>query len=437
MEWYWSLTLLVGTIAGLILLGFPVAIAFVVANVVGTFVFFGGGLDGLKQLVENSTDMIANFTLSPVPLFVLMGGLFFHTGLAKQVFDAFDKLMGRIPGRLSYLAVGGGTVFAALTGSSLANAAMLGSLLTREMQERRYKPHMSIGPILGVGGLAVIIPPSAIAVLLAGIANIDVGALLVAGLMPGLLIALLFIALITIQVRIDPDAAPSYEVQPLTGRERMKLLFVDTLPIAIIIFSVVGMIIFGIATPTESAVFGVLGVVIAALVFRKLTLDAFMKSMKGAVLVTGMVFFIVMGSAVFSQLMAFSGASRGFLRWATEFSASPYALLALMLLILLVLGTFMDQVSIALITVPIFFPLAAALDFDLIWFAVIMLLAGEMGLTTPPFGLLLFVMMGQAPPGVKFGDVVKAGLPYLGCNLIAILLIVLFPQIALWLPSLL
>jgi tripartite ATP-independent transporter DctM subunit len=436
MAWYWALTILVGSIAGFIVAGLPVAVAFILANLIGTLIFLGG-LPGLLQLVENSTDLVTTFTLAPVPLFILMGGLFFHTGLAKQVFDALDRLMGRLPGRLSYLAVGGGTVFATLTGSSLANAAMLGSLLTSEMQARRYKPHMSIGPILGVGGLAIIIPPSAIAVLLAGIANVDVGKLLIAGLLPGLLIAALFLALIWLQIRIDPEAAPAYDVRPVSAAEVARLILVDTLPIFIIIVMVVGFILGGIATPTESAAFGVIGTLGAAALFRKLTLRAVILSLKGTVMVGCMVFFIVMGSAVFSQLLAFSGASRGFLTWATGIEASPYALLALMLAILLVLGTFMDQVSIMLVTVPIFFPLAAVLGFDPIWFAIIMLLAVEIGLTTPPFGLLLFVMMGQAPPGVTFGDVVRAGLPFLGVNLVVIGLLILFPGIALWLPSLL
>ncbi len=436
MEWYYALLILVGAIAVLIVIGMPVALAFLTANILGTLIFMPN-IFGMMQIIENSTDLVTKFTLVPVPLFILMGALFFHTGLARQVFDAFDRLLGRIPGRLSFLAVGGGTVFATLTGSSLANAAMLGSLLIPEMKERKYQPRMAIGPIMGVGGLAIIIPPSAIAVLLAGIAGVDVARLLIAGLVPGLGLALMFALVIAWQLWRDPSAAPAYAVERVTGRELARLLLIDTLPIFIIIVAVIGVIVFGIATPSEAAAFGVLGVLLAAALFGKLTVRAIVQSLRGTVLVGGVVFFIVMGSAVFSQLLAFSGASRGFLRWATALALDPLMVLALMLLVLLVLGTFMDQVSVLLITVPIFFPLAAALGFDPIWFALLTLIAVEIGLITPPFGLLLFVMKGQAPPGVTFLDVVKAGLPFLFCNLAMLVLIVMFPQLALALPSLL
>jgi len=434
MEWYLAMLILVGSITGLIVIGMPVALAFLTANIVGTMIFMPN-IMGMLQIVENSTDLVTKFTLAPVPLFILMGGIFFHTGLARIVFDALDQLLGAIPGRLSFLAVGGGTVFAALTGSSLANAAMLGSLLIPEMEQRRYKPHMAIGPILGVGGLAIIIPPSAIAVLLAGIANIDVGRLLIAGLLPGLLLALLFALVIAVQLWRDPDAAPRYSLPPIPLARKLRLVFVDTMPIAIIIAMVIGLIVFGVATPTESAAFGVLGVLIAAALFGRLGLGAIVQALKGTVIVGGMVFFIVMGSAVFSQLLAFSGASRGFLQWASSLSLDPLVVLGLILLILLVLGTFMDQVSVMLITVPIFFPLATALGFDLIWFAVLTLIAVEIGLITPPFGLLLFVLKGQAP-NASFVQVIRAGLPFLLCNLVLLGLLLLFPGIALVLPGL-
>jgi len=434
MEWYLALALLVGSIAGLIILGFPVAIAFIIANILGT-VIFAGGFAGLIQIVENSTDLVTSFTLVPVPLFVLMGALFFHTGLAKRVFDSLDLLLGRLPGRLSFLAIAGGTVFAALTGSSLANASMLGSLLIPEMEKRRYKRHMSIGPIIAVGGLAIIIPPSAIAVLLAGIANVDVARVLIAGIVPGLLLACLFCVVLAFQLWYDPTSAPAYEKQEISFSRKVRLLFVDTIPIFVIIAAVVGSIIFGIATPTESAAFGVMGVLLTSLLFRTLKFESMLLSLRDTVKVGGMVFFIVMGSAVFSQLLAFSGASRGLLEWATSFGLAPVLVLLSMVVVLLILGTFMDQVSMILITVPIFYPLAMVLGFDLVWFTIIVLLAIEIGLMTPPFGLLLFVMLGQAPPGTTFGDVVRAGLPFLLAYAVVILLVIAFPDLVLFLPS--
>ncbi len=435
MEWYAAAALLIGSIIGMMAFGIPVAFAFLLTNIMGIFVF-STGWDGLVQIVDNSTSLITTFTLAPIPMFILMGSLFFHTGLAIRVFDALDKLLGAIPGRLCYLTVIGGSLFSTLTGSTMANTAMLGSLLVPEMQRRGYSRHMSMGPILGTGGLAMIIPPSSLGVLLASIANIDVGRLLIAGLLPGLLLAVLYGLMIYLQIRLSPESAPNYDVAPSSMSEKMKAVLVNILPMGVVVFMVVGFIILGITTPTEAAAFGVLGVVILAVAFRCLTWPAIRTSVNGTIRTAGMVFFILMNSTIFSQLLAMSGASSGLLDYATGMNVAPFTLLALMFLILLALGMFMDQVSMMLITVPIFFPLAQALGYDLIWFAVILLIALEMSLTTPPFGLLLFIMIGVAPPGTSLVHVALAAAPFLLCDAILVGILVVAPAIALYLPGL-
>ena len=435
MEWYEATALLIGSIIGMMAFGIPVAFAFLLTNIMGIFVF-STGWPGLVQIVDNSTSLITTFTLAPIPMFILMGSLFFHTGLAIRVFDALDKLLGSIPGRLCYLTVIGGSLFSTLTGSTMANTAMLGSLLVPEMQRRGYSRHMSIGPILGTGGLAMIIPPSSLGVLLASIANIDVGKLLIAGLLPGLLLATLYGLMIYVQIRLSPESAPNYEIVRSTFVEKMKSMAVNILPMGIVVFMVVGFIILGITTPTEAAAFGVLGVVILAIAFRCLSWGAITTSVSGTIKTAGMVFFILMNSTVFSQLLAMSGASSGLLEFATGLEVAPFTLLALMFLILLALGMFMDQVSMMLITVPIFFPLAQALGYDLIWFAIIVLIALEMSLTTPPFGLLLFIMIGVAPKGTTLPQVALAAAPFLVCDAILVGILVAAPFIALYLPGL-
>ncbi|MCY4064960.1 MAG: TRAP transporter large permease subunit, partial [Rhodospirillaceae bacterium] len=335
-----------------------------------------------------------------------------------------------------YLCVTSGTVCATLTGTSMASTAMMGSMLVPDMNRRGYKNKMSIGPILGSGGLAMIIPPSALAVLLGSLAQIDIGALLLAGIVPGLVLALLYIGLLYLQVRFDPDAAPSYE----TGRHplgrKLMLLATNVLPMGIVIVAVIGMIVAGIATPSESAAFGVIGVVILAIAFRRLNWDVLKKSLTGTVRVTVMVFMIIVGSSTFSQLLAFSGASSGLVSWATGLAVAPVAMLLLMFLVLLFLGMFLDQISQMLLTLPVFMPLAVTLGYDPIWFGVVMLLAMEISLTTPPFGLLLFVMLGVAPKGTTLSEVALAGLPYILCSLILLALLILAPAIAVGLPNL-
>ena len=433
MEWYEALALLLGTIMLLMALGMPVALAFLAANIFGAWIFMGGER-GVIQLLNNGLGALTSFALVPIPLFLLMGEVFFHTGLGRRMFNAIDGLLGRLPGRLSYVTVLGGTGFSTLSGSSMGATALLGSLMVPEMNRRGYKNNMSIGPILGTGGLAIIIPPSALAVLLATLAKIDIGALLIAGIVPGLLLASLYLATIWIQTKIDPSAAPPYEVAPLTGREKLVLIARDILPMVGVMIAIVAMMMGGIATPSEAAAFGALGVMILAAIFRCLTWEALKKSIEGALKVTLMAYLIVFGSATFSQLMAFSGASRGLINWATGFDLDPVFMLLAMFAVLLVLGMFMEQISMMLLTVPIFFPLALSLGYDPIWFALIMLLALEISFTTPPFGLLLFVMKGVAPAGTTMRDIYLAAIPFIFCSLILVGLLILFPWIALWLP---
>lgn len=446
LEWYWAGTILLGCVVAGMAMGFPVAFTFLVTNIIGTCVFVVRDYDSfasfitqaynkIPQVVDNAPQLITSFTLSPIPMFILMGSLFFHTGLAIRVFDALDTLLGRIPGRLCYLTVAGGSLFSTLTGSTMANTAMLGSLLVPEMKRRGYNNRMSMGPILGTGGLAMIIPPSSLGVLLASIAGVDVGALLVAGIIPGFVLAALYAGMITLQLIINPEGAPSYEVEPTTWAEKGRQVVVNILPMGLVVFMVVGFIVLGWATPSESASFGVVGVVILALAFRVFTWEAFKTSLIGSIRVVGMVFFILMNSTVFSQLLSLSGASRGLVQWATGFEIPAVVILGVMFLVLILLGMFMDPVSMMLITVPIFYPIATQLGYDPVWFSLIILMALEMSATTPPFGLLLFIMMGMVR-GTTLWQVAGAAAPFLLCDLILVIILVLVPGMALYLPSL-
>lgn len=449
MEWYWTLSLLLSAIIFLMAIGVPVGVAFLGVNIVAGTLYYGGFGDlnaqiesGIFTLSSNAFGQIANFALVPIPMFLLMGELFFHTGLANRMFNAVEQLMGRIPARLSYVTVAGGTAFATLSGSSMGSTALLGSLMVPEMTRRGYKKSMSIGPILGTGGLAMLIPPSALAVLLGTIAKIDIGALLIAGIGPGLLLALLYVILIYARAKLDPDAAPAYEVELVPLRRRLLLLLRDVVPMISVIVGVIMLIMVGWTTPSEAAAFGCLGVIIIAIAFRCLTWSATLRSLDGAGRVTVMALLIIFGSATFANVLAVSGSTTALIDWIIAFELSGYWLLVMMFAVLLILGMFMDQLSMMLLTVPIFFPLVQALDFgmpieeQMIWFGVIVLLAMEISFTTPPFGLLLFVMQGVAPPGTTFAEICLAALPFIGCALLVVVLMVIYPEIAIWLPFL-
>jgi len=435
VDWALALALMLGLLLTLMGVGVPVAFAFFATNIVCLYVFMGGAI-GVAQMVTNFGDAVSIHALTPVPLFLIMGSLFFRSGLGDGVFNAIDLCIGSLRARLSYLVVLSGAVFASLSGSSLANTGMMGSTMVPEMLRRGYKPHMAYGPVLGAGGLAVIIPPSSLAVLLGSLAQVDVGALLIAGFLPGLLLVVLYVALIATQAALDPDAAPQYDAPSASLREKLEAILANVLPMGVIVFLVVGTIILGIASPTESAALGCLGVMALMPAYRKFSWAAVWKSLDDAMKVSGMTFLIIAASTTFAQVLAFSGASNGMIQWFVSFNWTPYAMLAVMVLVILILGMFMDQLSMMLITLPIFFPIARSLGFDPVWFGLILLLAYEVGFTTPPFGLLLFVMLGVAPPGTTLGTVARAALPYILCVIVLVVLIVLFPGLALWLPRL-
>jgi len=365
-----------------------------------------------------------------------MGEVMFHSGVAPRMMDVVDKWMGRLPGRLGLVAVGGGTLFATLSGSAVSGTAMLGSVLVPDMERRGYKKPMSLGPILGSGGLAIMIPPSALGVLLASLAQISVGGILIAIIFPGLAMAILYTSYIILRCLFQPSIAPSYEPVHVPLLERVTSAAKYVLPLGIVVFLVVGVIFLGIATPSEAAASGAIGCFALAAAYGKLNWEMAKKSIGSTLQVTIMIFMIFVGSATFAQLLAYTGASRGLLEFAVGLPLAPIFLVAAMQVILLAMGTFMEPLSIMMVTIPIYFPIINALGFNPLWFGTIMLLNMEMATTSPPFGLSLFVMKGVAPRDTTMGDIYRAALPFLGCDLIVMLAMMLFPPLVLWLPGL-
>ncbi|MGH8692407.1 MAG: TRAP transporter large permease [Burkholderiales bacterium] len=434
MAWYEILALLLGLLLAFMALGMPVVFSFFAVNLIGAWVFMGGEI-GLMQLVRNAAESVQSFALMPIPLFIFMGEVMFHTGVAGRAIDAIDKLIARVPGRLSLVAITGGTIFSALSGSTIANTAMLCSTLLPEMTRRGYHTKISIGPIVAVGGLAMLIPPSALAVLLGSVARIPIGELLVGSIIPALILSAMFFVYVIVRCSLDPTLAPSYDVAHLSLRDRILPFLKYVLPLMSIFVVVVGSIIGGIATPTESAALGAVASVIAAAAYRRLDWKSFVVSVRETLRLTVMTLFIICGSITFSQIMAFTQASDGLSNLITGAGLSPLMVLFGMLGILFFLGCFMDQVSMMMITAPLFMPVAIALGFDLVWFGVLMLMTLEVSLVTPPFGLLLFVAKGAAPQ-VSMGEIIASALPFIVMVLVVVGMIIAVPGLALVLPRL-
>src|SRR5690606_31243801 len=360
----------------------------------------------------------------------------FQTGVAYRAIRAIDPLIRRLPGRLAIVSVTSGTVFSALTGSTIANTAIMGKVMLPEQLERGYSPTLAMGSIMAVGGIAMLIPPSALAVLLASLAEGSIKDLLLAGVVPGFLMAALFALYIIVRCWLNPSLAPvSADDEPEVDRRRAwRGFFTDVVPLLLIFGVVVGSIIFKIATPEESAALGCIAAVIACLCYRQLDFKTLMKALRETAKVTTMILFVIAGSATFSQILQISGATGGFLRIIGSWELSTLGALFLIVAVLLFLGAFMDQVSMMLLTLPFFLPLAAASNVDLLALLIIMLVSLEISLLTPPFGLLLFVMQGVVPKWIRLGMIYRAVIPFLGIELFVLAVVIFWPLVATWLP---
>jgi len=416
-------------------IGMRVAFAFLLTGLVGGYIYIGAE-NGPMRLVSSVFESLSTFSLVPIPLFILLGEVLFRSGLAIKAVDSVGVILGRVPARHSLLALGGGGLFGALTGSTLANATVLGSLLAPDMRRRGYSKGLAFGPVMAAGGLAMIIPPSNLAIVYGTQAKVSIGRLLLAGLVPGLILLALYVVYIVAAAKLRPALAPPYEV---TGRplgERLAGFLRDILPLAFLIFLVTGLIVLGVATPTESAALGACGALLLAALYGRLSWDTLRRSALGTLSLTVMIFMIISGSVAFSQLLSFTGVTRAGVELVTNLDVPVLALLLLLILIVLFLGCFMDQVAIIMVAAPLFTPIVALAEWDPVWFGVLVLISLEIGLMTPPLGLILFVVKGIAPPDITMMDLYRAAAPFLTCNLVGIGLIIAFPQIALWLPSL-
>lgn len=436
MEWQSALLLMMGCLFALMLIGMPVAFAFLGVNLIGAWIFLGGEA-GLGQLVRNSVGSVSSFSLTPIPLFVLMGEVLFHTGLAFKAIEAIEKLISRVPGRLSVVSVLGGTVFATLSGSTIANTAMMGGTLLPEMLRRGYHPTLSIGPIMAVGGIAMLIPPSALAVMLGSLGGISISQLLIGGIVPGLVMSVGFLGYIVLRCHANPALAPADDAaSEARGWARWKPFVRDVVPLFAIFVAVVGSMLVGWASPTESAAIGALASVLATVAYRALSARALYKALMETARVSVIILFVMVASTTFSQLLSFSGATTGLLGMITDMALSPLLLVLGMLFLLLLLGCVIDQVSMMMITLPFFMPLAHAAGIDTVWLGVMMLIAIEMGLLTPPFGLLLMVMQSVAPPHIRLQQIYGSAVPFIAIELVVLGLIVVVPGLALALPRL-
>jgi len=289
---------------------------------------------------------------------------------------------------------------------------------------------------MGVGTVDALIPPNALTVVLASLANIDVGQLLMAGIVPGMIMSGLYLVYVILWCRIFPKEAPMYDVPHIPLKEKVMATLKYLLPLGFIIFMVIGFIFLGVATPTEAAATGTLGSFILALIYRRLSWEILKKSVMGTVKVTVMIFMIIIVSSTYGEILAFTGAASGMTSFIISLPVPPIVIIIGMLVVVLIMGCFMETVAIMMITIPIYMPVVNAFGYNTVWFGVLMLIALETGLITPPFGVTLFVMKGVAPPEITMGDIWKAVTPYVIVDIVCVVLVLFMPFLATIVPSL-
>jgi len=420
------------TLIFLLMLGYPVALTlgFVAMLFGGIFL----GLDFFDLLPLRIWGIMTNFTLLAVPLFVFMGIVLEKAGLAEELLETMGMLFGRLRGGLALSVVVVGAMLAATTGVVGATVVTMGVIALPAMMKHAYSPRLATGTIAAAGTLGQIIPPSIILILLGDVMGVPVGRLFVGAVVPGLILVVLFLIYILIKAWRHPESAPaisSDHVDDLLTRALLTLL-----PPLILITAVLGSIFFGIASPTESAAVGAVGAMLLALAHRKLNLDNLQEAMRLTTRLTSMVFLILIGATAFGLVFRGMGGDRLVLDVMTNLPGGVWGFLLVSMILIFILGFFLDFLQICFIVVPILAPIAQHLQIDLLWFAVLIAVNLQTSFLTPPFGFSLFYLKAVTPPGIRIQDIYHGIMPFVSIQVITIIMIALFPAMAVWLPDL-
>ncbi|AGN19927.1 TRAP transporter large permease subunit [Corynebacterium glutamicum] len=435
MEWYIFLPIYILALIVVLLLRIPVAFGIFGVGIVASLIIFGD-IETTSRLISLSVlSSVNSFTFTAIPLFILMGEVLFRSRIAQDAIVEISKMLHRVPGRLPMVAVAGGSAFGLLSGSSLANTALLSRTLLPQMKKAGYSTHISAGSILAAGGLAMVFPPSALAILWGGVANVSIGPLLIAGIVPGVMMAIGYVILILwhSKKKGDPGAATSDEHRPLA--ETFRGIAKNLLLPGVLALTVLVIIFTGIATPTEAAAFGAVAAIIIAFGAGRFSFRDLLGASMSSVRITGTIFILVMASTLYSQIMAYMGATTGLVSWVSSSIANGVIMLFLIVFLLVLLSCFIDQASIMLITAPLLMPIAMQFSWDPVWFSIIVLITLQIGNISPPFGMSLFVMKSTAP-WIPMLTLYRAAIPWIISDLVVILILCIFPSIVLFLPQL-
>ena len=435
MDWGVTLSIAIVVLLTLFAIGMPVFVAFLVVNVVGVFLLFGSS--GFGMFANSIYQTITQESLMAIPLFILMGEILFRSNAVEILIDSIDKMVGNVRGRNYVLVTSLSTVFGALSGSAVAVAAMLGRSVMPTMDARGYDTRLSISAILGGASLAPIIPPSLLVIMVGSMVDVSIAKLLIAGIVPGIMMAVIMVIYVYIRLLRNPALEPAGDgaVKGKVSAREFFTALARTLPFLIVIFSVMGLILMGIVTPTESAATGVLGAMLAAAVFRKLSFKMLYEAVLGTCSVSTMILVIMASSMLFGQLLSFTGASSGLVRMASELDLPLVGTFFVLMLVPFILCMFVDLFAVMLVAIPIYDPLLQVYNFDPVWFWMLFLINLTLGSLTPPFGYTIFALKG-AMPELTLDDVYGGAWPMVGLFILGMAIMYIFPAIVTFLPAL-
>jgi tripartite ATP-independent transporter DctM subunit len=422
---------LVSIFGFLLAIGTPIFASLGIASIVGMVLI--NGTSSLLAIPSILYRGMSSYSLIAIPLFILMGEVIARTNIGGRLFTLFYLWLNRLPGSLAMASVGSSAVFGAMSGVSVAGAATIGRFAIPEMIKRGYAPSLAGGSVAAAGALALLIPPSIGFILYGEIADQSIGQLFTAAILPGLLVAFLMIVYIGILAVLKPSVAP-YVKTKVTWTQRLNALK-DVWAALALVLIVLGSIYLGVATPTEAAGLGAIGAFIVAAIYRQLSISMSIEIIRSTVVTSGMILLILAAALLFGWVLTRLMIPQELVMWISTLDLSEWVIFLMILLFLVLLGMFLDIVSMILIATPIVLPVIEALGFSPIWFGVVMMITCEMAVITPPIGLNLYVIKGVAPD-IPLSDIIRGALPFVLVEAFAIFLLILFPEIVLWLPSL-
>lgn len=434
MTWYTVLPSGIGLLLSLLLLGVPVFVAFLILNVAGVLVLLGP--PGFGMFANSIYTTATLNSLSAVPLFILMGELLFKSGAMEVLFDSLDRLIGRIRGRQYFLCIALSAILGALSGAAMAVAGLLGKSIYPTMLGRGYDKKLSAGTMLAGASLDPIIPPSVLAIIIATLAQVSTGKMLIAGVVPGLFLSGMFAVYVLVRIRTTPQLAPDLIDEAAPEKQGSALVaLLKMLPCCFIFFLVMGLVMLGVATPTEAAATGVFGALVLAWFYGGLSKQMLKDAIFSGVTVAGLLLVVMSCATMFSQLLTFTGALGALGDLIVRLEVPEYAMLALMLGTVFFLFMFLDQVALLMVLIPIFQPILRIYGWDPIWFWTLLLIMASVGGISPPFGYTLFAFK-SAVPDLTMSDIFKAAWPFVWIILLGVVAMVIFPGLITGLPAL-